>query len=129
MTAGDFRRGLHIAAALGMYDLAVLVRLTLAAMAFHRGNIAAGVIVDMGALGDGLAAFFGVLMAAGTALGCRGIAARLRVLRVVGAQPVLFCRKGRDRDIAQHQRQRKSAAEKPLEPFGFHSISSNLIFI
>ena len=120
VAAGDFRRGLHIAAALGMYDLAVLVRLTLAAMAFHRGNIAAGVIVDMGALGDGLAAFFGVLMGAGTAIGCRGIAALLRVLRVVGAQPVLRRGKGRNRDIAQHQCQRQNNAEGSLEPVGFH---------
>ena len=82
VAAGNLCHGLHIAAAIGMYGLAVLVRLAFTVLSFHSRNIAT-FAVGMDALCHRLIAFIRVRMTAVVPLHSSGITARLRVLRVV----------------------------------------------
>ena len=113
MTAEYLCHGFHIAAALGMYNLAVLIRLAVAALAFHRRDIAA-VAVGMDALGYTLVARICVLMTASMAIHSWGIPAGCRVLRVVLAQAVAFRGDGRYRSKAKHHYEGKNEANYSL---------------
>ena len=119
MTAEYLCQGFHIATALGMYDLAVLIRLAVAAMSFHRRNIAA-VFVNMNTRRNCIIAVVSVHMTAVVSFHRRGIPTLFCVLRVVFTQSVAFRSNGLHREIAQHQNQCQNATKCSLEPIRFH---------
>ena len=123
MPAGNFRRGLRIAAALHVDEDAVFIRQAAAVLARHRRNVAA-VPMDMGALGDGLIAARVTHMGAGASRRTGEIAAFRCMLRVVRAQPVHFRGVGRNRDITQHQHAGQHPAKHPFEHLISHLAAS-----
>ena len=120
--AGNLRYGFHIAAALGMYDLAVLIRLAVAAVSIHSRNIAA-VTMGMDAFRYRMIAFVSVFVVTVVSFHGSGIPTFRGMLRVVITQTIIFFCSRRCREIAQHQHQHQDPAQHPLKEAAFHRMT------